>query len=224
MIFEATVPMQKKLKGVALVEPASSWTPRELSSGAAPEPSMAVLRSGVARSNREEAEILERLQENLDELSQELWEQQRQRLAEMQRVAVELAVAIASRLLHQRIEQGDLAVENLVRQVAERLEPQEALTVYLHPTDLALLQQQGQDAQDWHPNEGKLKLVGDPSLCRGDCRAETGDMSLLLSLDKQLEEVRKHLLNVLPDADVEQRNNLTGDRQLRRYPERRHTA
>src|SRR5438552_14778245 len=123
----------------------------------------------------------------------------------MQQVAIELAVAIASRLLHQRIEAGDFAVENLVRQVTERLEPQEALTVYLHPADLALLKQQGQTGAKWHPGEGKLKLVGDDSLSRGDCRAETGDMSLLLKLDKQLEEMRKHLLNALPEAEIEQR-------------------
>lgn len=222
MIYEATVPMRMKLKGIALVERTSPWpepelTPLEI-------PLSTVSSANGARPKREEVELLERLQLNLDELTQELLGQQRQRLAEMQRVAVEVAVAIASRLLHQRLEQGDLAVESLVRQVAERLETHEALTVYLHPADLALLVQQGEAGQPWLPGEGKLKLVADEALKRGDCRAETGDMSLCLNLDKQLDEVRKHLLEALPDADVDRRKGPPGDRQLRRFPDRRHIA
>ncbi len=222
MIYEATVPMRRQLKGVTLVEPAAFWPepdvpPREPLSATPPE-------QNETSASPEEIEILERLQANLDELTQDLWAQQRQRLAEMQRVAIELAVAIASRLLHQRIERGELAVEGLVRQVAERLEPKEALTVYLHPTDLASIQRQGTTDPDWLPGHGKLKLAADEALGRGDCRAETGDLSLVLNLDQQLEEVRKHLLDVLPEADVEQRKELASDRPLRRYPERRHIA
>lgn len=222
MIYEATVPMRRTLKDIAVVEPTAPWPEPAL-----PRPEVPPADSPVPATilpSREEIEVLERLHERLDDLTQDLWAQQRQRLTEMQRVAVELAVAIASRLIHQRIEEGDLGVQNLVRQVAERLEPQDALTVYLHPADLSLLQQQVEPGQQWFPGEGKLKLAVDESLSRGDCRAETGDMSLLLKLDKQLEDVRKHLLDVLPEVDVEQRKPQPGDRQLRRFPERRHIA
>ena len=172
----------------------------------------------------EEIGLLERLLANFDELTSDLHSQQRQRLAEMQRVAVEVAVAVASRLIHQRIEAGDVAVQSLVRQVAERLESRETLTVYLHPADLALLEQQAGDCQRLIPGEGSLKLIADASLNRGDCRAETGDMNLVLRIDQQLEEMRKHLLDILPDAEVEQRRAQPGDRQLRRFPDRRHIA
>ena len=57
----------------------------------------------------------------------------------MQKLAVELAVAIASRLLHDQIQAGDYPVENLVRTVVERLDTPQPVTVFLHPEDLAAL-------------------------------------------------------------------------------------
>ena len=187
----------------------------------APEPAPEPAPAAVAR---EDIELLERLLTNFEDLTDDLHAQQRQRLAEMQRVAIEVAVAVASRLVHQRLEAGDVAVEGLVRQVAERLEPKETLTIYLHPADLALLEQRAKDCQRLLPGAGRLKLMADAALQRGDCRAETGDMSLLLQVDKQLDEMRKHLLDTLPDAEIEQRRAQPGDRQLRRFPDRRHIA
>ncbi len=79
MIYEATVPMRRQLKGVTLVEPAAFWPepdvpPREPLSATPPE-------QNETSASPEEIEILERLQANLDELTQDLWAQQRQRLA-----------------------------------------------------------------------------------------------------------------------------------------------
>ncbi len=224
MIFNATIPLGKRLVGVALGgDPTVGPTPAAPLPPVVPQPPPPPEPAPVA-PNREEIEVLERLLTNFEDLTHDLRAQQSQRLAEMQRVAIEVAVAVASRLVHQRIEAGDLAVQNLVRQVAERLEPKETLTIHLHPADLALLERQVEDYQRLLPGEGRLKLVADSNLSRGDCRAETGDMSLILQVDKQLDEMRRHLLDILPDAEIEQRRAQPGDRHLRRFPERRHIA
>jgi flagellar biosynthesis/type III secretory pathway protein FliH len=68
----------------------------------------------------------------------------------------------------------------------------------------------------------ELRLVADPALARGDCRAETGDVAVLANLDEHLAEIRRDLLQALPEAEVERRRG--GERALRRFPERRHTA
>lgn len=213
MIFDATIPLPKRLAGIAV----GDGPQHEPAPTAAPAPA-------PAPADRESAELLERLLTSFEDLTHELHAQQRQRLAEMQRVAIEVAVAVASRLVHERLDAGDVAVEGLVRQVAERLEPKETLTIHLHPADLALLEQRAKDCQRLLPVAGRLRLMADAGLRRGDCRAETGDMSLLLQVDKQLEEMRKHLLDTLPDAEIEQRRPQPGDRQLYRFPDRRHIA
>ena len=213
MTFDATIPLAKRLAGIALGDSRD----HEPAPPAPPEPV-------PTAAEREDVELLERLLTNFEDLTHELHAQQRQRLAEMQRVAIEVAVAVASRLVHERLDAGDVAVEGLVRQVAARLEPKETLTIYLHPADLTLLEQRAKDCQRLLPGAGHLKLMPDAALRRGDCRAETGDMSLLLQVDKQLEEMRKHLMDTLPDAEIEQRRAQPGDRQLRRFPDRRHIA
>jgi hypothetical protein len=223
VVFEATIPVGKRLLGIAvgdgpileIAPPATAATPV---AAPIPEPEPPRGPSG------EDIAFMERLLANFEELTNDLRAQQRQRLVEMQRVAIEVAVAVASRLVHQRLEAGDFSVDGLVRQVAERLEAKDALTIHLHPADLSLLEKQAGDCRRLLPGDGNLKLIADASLNRGDCRAETGDMSLVLKVDQQLDEMRKHLLDILPDAEIEQRRAQAGDRQLRRFPDRRHIA
>jgi flagellar assembly protein FliH len=139
----------------------------------------------------------------------------------MQRAAVELALAVASRLLYTRIETGDYPIEVMVQQVVERLSAREEVTVALHPADLALLEARLEEEPDLLGEDGRIRLVADTTIPRGDCRAEVGDVSVLSQLDQQLEELRHHLLESLPDAEVERRQ---ADRRVRRFPDRRRQA
>ena len=161
---------------------------------------------------------------NLGEVATDLQQQQSQRLEEMQQVAVELAVAIALRLVHERIEAGDYAVETLIRQAVETLKTTQQVTIYLHPQDLALLENRLAKAHPPAADLVKLRLVGDPLLGRGDCRAEAGDTGVLAQVQEQLAGIRKHLLEKLPEATLDRRRPLPADRPLKRFPDRRHTA
>jgi flagellar assembly protein FliH len=148
---------------------------------------------------------------------------QRGRLAEMQRVAVEVAVAVASHVLYERIESGDFPVEELVRAAVQRLDPRQAVTVRLHPEDLALLERRTAEEPLFALDTEELRLVADPALGRGDCRAETGDVAVMANLQEHLAEIRHDLLRALPEAEVERRKP-AAERNLRRYPDRRATA
>jgi flagellar biosynthesis/type III secretory pathway protein FliH len=176
------------------------------------------------QARKAEQEALQRLMSNLEEVATELQQQQSQRLEEMRQVAVELAVAIASRLVHERIEAGDYAVETLIRQAVESLKTTQPITIYLHPQDLALLENRLAKTHPPPTDLVKLRLVGDPLLGRGDCRAEAGDTGVLAQVQEQLVGIRKHLLEKLPEATLERRRPLPADRPLKRFPDRRHTA
>src|SRR5262249_18548239 len=136
------------------------------------------------RYRKEDRETVQRVVTKLTEAARTLQVQQEQQLEEMQRVAVELAVAISSRVPHERIEAGDLAVEALVRQVVQRLDPKQPVTVYLHPEDLSLLEKRLTDGQPLIPESTELRLSADATLSRGDCRAEAGDLSVLAHLEE----------------------------------------
>ena len=237
VIYEAAIPFGAGLRHVALADPSAPLPPTRRHKPA-PEPAhrplpemTAALREAlveeaeqVERGAREEREQLESVLANLTDVARDLRAQQRTRLEEMQRVAVELAVAVASHVLYERLDAGDYPVEALVRRAVKRLEANEAVTVRLHPDDLALLERRLGEGALFALDGDEVRLTADPALGRGDCRAETGDISVVSHLEEHLEEIRRELLRSLPEAEVERRGGVAEERGLRRYPDRRHTA
>jgi nucleotide-binding universal stress UspA family protein len=219
VIHELLVSVPSQLRLVALADPD---VPLVAAVVPTPLPSSAPVR--VDELNTAEQETLRLLVNNLTEIASELQEQQNQRLEEMQQVAVELALAVASRLVHERIEAGDYAVELLVRQAVERLKTNQPVTIYLNPQDVQLLEKRLAKCQPPALDLVNLRLVGDALLERGDCRAEAGDTSVLSQMQEQLAGMRRHLLETLPEATLDRRRPMPADRAFRRFPDRRHTA
>ncbi len=227
MIYEAAIPFRLGLLHVTLADPAQPLPPVRRA-GPSPE-TLAALREAMAaeaaeRAASEERERVERVLGSLAEVARDLRAQQRSRLEEMQQVAVEIALAVAGSVVYERIEAGDYAVEELVRRAVQRLDSREAVTVHLHPDDLALLERRLGEGPRITLDGDDVRLAADASLARGDCRAETGDGSVLTHLEEHLAEIRKDLLRSLPEAEVERRKGVADERGLRRYPDRRHTA
>jgi flagellar assembly protein FliH len=154
-------------------------------------------------------------------LSENLYEQQADRLREMQRAAVELAVAVASHLTYRQIEADEFPVAALVRQVVDQLTPTRAVSVYLNPLDLDLLRRSGAEPLEGGP---ELQLLADPALSRGDCRGETEDLTVVSQLEENIRGLREDLLRTLPEAEVERRRQRPGAPHLSRFPDRRQTA
>jgi flagellar biosynthesis/type III secretory pathway protein FliH len=133
----------------------------------------------------------------VEDLRREWRRTDEQRIGEWRRAAVELALAVATRLLHERITDGEFAVEALVRDMLGQFAGPPPVTVRLNPADLALLATR-LDGRPLVP-EGTPgpTLAADPGLGRGSCRLEAGGQMLLSDLADQLEEVRTHLLRSL---------------------------
>jgi flagellar biosynthesis/type III secretory pathway protein FliH len=93
-------------------------------------------------------------------------------------------------------------VETLARQAAARLNTDEPITLRLHPADLELLEKR-LDGKPLFAPDANIRLVGDPTLGRGDCRAEAGENVVLAELRAQLVDVRRELLRSLGHAELE---------------------
>jgi hypothetical protein len=229
MIHEVAIPFHAAVRGVAVIDPALPLEPLPPSPQAAPPPRPVELPPvepppappAQDRQAEEDRRAIAEVLDGLMEVGQELRAQQRQRLDEMQQVSVELAVTIASHLLQQSIEAGDYPIAKVVRQVTERLEAKQAVTVFLHPLDVTLLES-NLGNHTLFDDGRSVSVVADASLNRGDCRAETGDMSLLSNLQEHLAGVRDMLLNSLAEAEIERRK--PGEQNLRRFPDRRQIA
>lgn len=218
MVYHTAVPFHRNIRTVRLADaaaplPAKPPTPPAPTVSAPPPPP-------VPRADPDRERLREVLA-GLAEVGENLYEQQATRLREMQQAAVELAVAVASHLTYQQLEAGTFPVDALVRHVVEQIGQAAAVTVYLNPLDLELLQRHGGKSL---PEGVEIRLLADPALARGDCRAETGDLTLLAQLRENIREVREELLHTLPEAEVERRRERPGAPPLGRFPDRRRLA
>jgi flagellar biosynthesis/type III secretory pathway protein FliH len=117
-------------------------------------------------------------------------------LGELREAAVELAHAIACKLVFQQLKTGTFPLDRLVTEVLSRLNSHEPATVRLHPEDLALLRTDEEFAQSLD-SQGNVRLIADPKLARGDCTATAGEISVIYELQRQIEEIRRELLSTV---------------------------
>jgi len=221
-MIETIIQLGRPLWGVALADPhaplaaASPLGDHTGSSTGAP--------LADDRQHHDERERFRRVLDGLTEATRSLHDQERAGLAEMQQAAVELAVAIASHLIHDKIEKGDFAVETLVRKAVQRLGAKQLVTVCLHPDDIALLERRVGGDTVLFGSTAEIRLVPDRSLGRGDCRAEAGEVKVLAQVEAQLAGIRRHLLRSLVHAEPEPGQAEPGNRELRPVSDRRQSA
>lgn len=158
----------------------------------------------------------------LNEAAESLISSRNELLGEMQQAAVELALAVAMRVTYDKLQTDRFAIEELVQAVVARVAPAKAVQVRMHPDDLALLHRRSEAGQLQQLAE--MQFIPDTTLGRGDCVVDAGDVSFDSCLEEQLDGLRRHLLRNINDAQVERRKAATGDRELRRFPDRRQTA
>lgn len=113
---------------------------------------------------------------------------------DIQRTAIELAHAIASKLVMDRVLSDQFPIENLVREVIERLNTEQPIVVKLHPADLAVWQERvvSQAAINFGD---RVQVQADANLKRGDCQASSGEVSIVYELRRQIEELRQQLVS-----------------------------
>jgi flagellar biosynthesis/type III secretory pathway protein FliH len=154
----------------------------------------------VGRRLLEERAMIERTLAAMTNAVRQHHEQRSLERAEWRRTAVELAVTLATRLVHDQILSGDYPVETILREMIGQVDGG-PVKVHLHPQDLSLLRQRLQGRPLIEGMEG-LGIEPDPELARGDCRVEVNDNIVLSQLENQLTEMRGRLLRSLGNAQV----------------------
>ncbi len=164
--------------------------------------------------------LLESLRTTFEELEQ----RRRQSLADMQQTAIELAVAIAARIVRTVIDRDEFQVAELAAEMVSRLSARGPVVVSLHPADLALFERQLQGRPVPWGTDVRVTVQADSTLERGSCRAAAPDLELLSDVQLHVADIREALLESMEDAQTERRQAQAGDRNLRRFPDRRETA
>lgn len=121
-----------------------------------------------------------------------------ERLFQWRAAAVELAISIAAKLLHERIAADEFNLEQMIRDMAADLND-EVVCVRLNPHDLELLEKR-LDGQPLLSGPTDPQLIADSSLARGECRVEGRSAVSLSDLPRQLGQIREDLLRRVADA------------------------
>lgn len=140
-------------------------------------------------------ELFTKATQELNSATQAVQSQLNGLVLQLQEAAVELGHAVATKMLFQQIDSGNFPVADLVHEVIGRLDTTQNVVVKLHPDDLALIQELPKIGDD--EQEGRVRLVGDSSLARGDCRAKAGEITVIYELRRQLDELRRQLLSTV---------------------------
>lgn len=159
-----------------------------------PLPSVPAPRPDPARQERDERQALDQVLEQLRKAAGQFAARHEALLDEMRQAAIELAIAVAGRVVFDKLHAKDFPIEEMVRQAVARLPAAPTLAVYLHPDDLALLKILLADKPFQPSRDANVRLEADASLRRGGCRAEAGEIHVLADLADQLAGLRQHLL------------------------------
>lgn len=171
---------------------------------AAPAPPPAIdpadfWKTELARELNADRKRIEDVLGKLQSAASELIKDQSERLQQWQRAAIELAMTIATRLLHERVVSGDFPMEAKVRDMIQQLEDEAPVAIRLNPADLQLLEARLGD-EPLLPGRDDPRLIPDSTLARGDCRVEGKDAMLLSDVGRELQEIRDELLRSLAHA------------------------
>jgi flagellar biosynthesis/type III secretory pathway protein FliH len=189
-VFEIAFRSPQPLRDVVLASPLAPLPP--LPRPAPPAPP--VVEASPAVLAQQERQAIEQVLTQLRSAAAQLATRHGSLVAEMRQAAIELAVAVAGRVVFDKLQAGEFPIEEMVRQAIERLPPAPVVTVYLHPADLALLRRRLADHPLTAARAVEVRIEPDTSLARGACRTEAGEIHVLADLASQLAELRQHLL------------------------------
>ncbi|MCC7417923.1 MAG: hypothetical protein IT176_12365 [Acidobacteria bacterium] len=116
----------------------------------------------------------------------------------LERQTVDLAIVIASRILHREVTLDRPLLVAMAREALARHGETSAATIRLHPDDFAAVSAAGDGAV-----QGAVRVVADPAVAAGGCIVESDAGLMDVGVDAQISEVAAALLGEIerrPDA------------------------
>ncbi len=193
-------------------------------SGPPPDPGSQQQNEAAAKQLEEQLEYLRQLLNEVGVAVDDLQQQHRESLTEMQQATVELSVVAASWIVGAAIDADMFAVDDLVSAMIDRLHKEQPIRIFLNPEDANLLNhlRSSSDAEAFANSD--VEFLPDAELARGIVRAESARSTLMTDMDDRLADIRRLWMENLNESQTERRADDPAGRRFRRFPERRHTA
>jgi flagellar assembly protein FliH len=143
-------------------------------------------RAGAEAARERGEAMLRRLTQTIDELMA----LRTQMIHQTERQMVQLALAVARRVVHREVSLDQDLLVAMARVALERLGESARVTVRFHPEEFEAIS--ARRANDWAG--ASVSVVADPRVGRGGCRVESEFGTLDAGVDAQLQELARALL------------------------------
>jgi flagellar assembly protein FliH len=144
-------------------------------------------RAGVEAGNRRGDAMVRRLGETLEELAS----LRQTLLRQSERQLVQLALALARRIVRREIASDEELLTALARVALDRLGDAGQATIRLHPDDFGRVAARG--AEQWAASH--VTVVADPGVSRGGCLVESPFGFVDATIDAQFQELARALFD-----------------------------
>lgn len=115
-----------------------------------------------------------------------------------ERQIIEIALAVASRIMACQIEENPMVVLPIVKNALEKVRDQEQIVIRVSNNDFDIVLQAKRDFQNMVGREQALNIVADRTIQPGNCVIDTSYGVVDAKIDTQFDALRKALQGVLP--------------------------
>ncbi|SDF38891.1 flagellar assembly protein FliH [Sporolituus thermophilus] len=121
-----------------------------------------------------------------------------QTLIDAERHIIDLALAVARKILAREIEENPMVVLPIVRAALEKVRDQEQITILVNPEDFEVVLEAKRDLELVIGRERALQIIADNTVGRGGCLLDTPFGMVDARIDTQFEMVKRALEDLLP--------------------------
>lgn len=124
-------------------------------------------------------------------------EEYRERILASERQIIEIALAVAQKILNREVAENPISLLPIVRAALEKVQDQDQITIFVGPEDYDLLLQAKRDLQMLVGRERALTISSDTTISPGGCLIDTPCGTVDARIDIQLETIKKSLRDAL---------------------------
>ncbi len=154
---------------------------------------------GKARAEQECLSMKEKAEASLREAEltmREAKQRSKEIIASSEKKIVELAVAVAERLVYKQLEVEPETIVSIARETMNMLNEGTQVDLFVNPADLEKCLEYSESLKEENPDISKLEVYPDPQLPRGSCRVESEGGVVEYLIDEEKERLKEVLLSI----------------------------
>ncbi len=147
-------------------------------------------REGLRLGRKEVAPLISQLKNT----SQAILQTREETLNRTQKEVVEMALAIAKRVVRANVQVNKEIVTNMVKEALRRTVDRERILIRINPQHVEEIKTHRNEYTSSVEGIENLEIIGDRRVSPGGCVVETNTGNIVADLDAQLEEIRGKLI------------------------------